>query len=259
MEYNVKQANVIFMEGRHSAAVEIYRELAKGGDSEAAFNYAFCRLFGLGCPIDESEAKSYFFDVVKYDDTSGTRALVIDSEAESELDLESHEYRIKESDDGYIGEVELYWGYWGELSQNPGLSNYLVTYKLKPNESSTYGLAVSSIRISCIVQDESEVLEESKEEQVINEATDAPFYGIWCYASKDQNEAQKVASQLIELGFNAKVYICSEWSNLNQEMWYCVSADSCQTRAEAEIVQQAALDAGYSEAYIKYSGNYIGK
>lgn len=207
----------------------------------------------------QSEAKSIFLDVVKYDDTSGTRALVIDSEAESELDLESHEYRIKESDDGYIGEVELYWGYWGELSQNPGLSNYLVTYKLKPNESSTYGLAVSSIRISCIVQDESEVLEENKEEQVINEVTDAPFYGIWCYASKDQNEAQKVASQLIELGFNAKVYICSEWSNLNQEMWYCVSADSCQTRAEAEIVQQAALDAGYSEAYIKYSGNYIGK
>ena len=72
----------------------------------------------------QSEAKSIFLDVVKYDDTSGTRALVIDSEAESELDLESHEYRINDSDDGYIGEVDCYWEYWGALSQNTGISTY---------------------------------------------------------------------------------------------------------------------------------------
>ena len=60
MDLNVKQVNVIFMEGRHSAAVEMYRELAAEGDAEAAFNYAFCRLFGLGCSVDESEARSFF-------------------------------------------------------------------------------------------------------------------------------------------------------------------------------------------------------
>lgn len=68
------------------------------------------------------------------------------------------------------------------------------------------------------------------------ETGDEPFYGIWCSASKNQNEAQKVADRLTELGFAGQVYISSEWSNLEQEKWYCVSADACKTQAEAENV-----------------------
>ena len=60
MDCDVKTAKVVFMEGRHSAAVAMFRALASEGDAEAAFHYAFCRLFGLGCQVDESEAKSFF-------------------------------------------------------------------------------------------------------------------------------------------------------------------------------------------------------
>lgn len=228
-----------------------------------------CRsMFGTEASWDDlqSDAKCYYYDAVKYVDTFGTRALIIDSEAESEIDLESHEYRIRESHDGYIGEVEVYFGYWGKLSQNPDLSNYLLTYDLKPDDRSKYGLAISSIRITNICQNESDIIEESKAEeskaeeniteQVIVEVQKMPFYGVWCYASKYKNEAQNVAYQLQEIGFNAQVYISSEWSNLNQEIWYCVSADACQTKAEAEAVLRAARNAGYSDAYVKYSGDY---
>ena len=90
------------------------------------------------------------------------------------------------------------------------------------------------------------------------ETGDGPFYGIWCSASKNQNEAQKVADRLTELGFAGQVYISSEWSNLEQEKWYCVSADACKTQGEAEKILQAVQKAGYDDAYVKYSGEYIG-
>ena len=60
MEFGVKRADVIFMEGRHSEAVKMYLALAKEGDADAAFNYGFCRLFGLGCERDPAEARSFF-------------------------------------------------------------------------------------------------------------------------------------------------------------------------------------------------------
>lgn len=60
MEFGVKRADVIFMEGRHSEAVKIYRELAGDGDADAAFNYGFCCLFGLGCRRNLDEARSFF-------------------------------------------------------------------------------------------------------------------------------------------------------------------------------------------------------
>ena len=55
-----------------------------------------------------------------------------------------------------------------------------------------------------------------------------------------------------------EVHISSEWSNLNPEKWYCSSAGTCYTKSEAETVLDAIQAAGYSDAYIKYSGNYIG-
>ena len=60
MESCVKRADVIFMEGRHREAVRMYLDLAREGDADAAFNYGFCRLFGLGCERDFAEAKSFF-------------------------------------------------------------------------------------------------------------------------------------------------------------------------------------------------------
>lgn len=85
-----------------------------------------------------------------------------------------------------------------------------------------------------------------------------PFYGVWCYSSKDMYVAQSKADELSRRGLDGRVYISDEWSNLSQERWYCVSAGEYSTEADAEKVLDAAMDAGFSHAYIKYTGEYIG-
>ena len=85
-----------------------------------------------------------------------------------------------------------------------------------------------------------------------------PFWGVWCYASRDEAEAQKVADELIRIGLEGRVFLSSEWSNLNQENYYCTSASIYSTESEAERVLSMVQDAGYTDAYIRYSGSYIG-
>lgn len=151
------------------------------------------------------------------------------------------------------------------LKKNPELSNYKIIYGLSFDDSSKYGLVISSLRIleieSSVTQMEN--VDSVEVYSVLSETPfpvvqDKPFYGIWCFASKDQWEAQRVADDLKDMGFDGQVYISSEWSNLDPEKWYCASPGACATKSEAEAVLSAAHNAGYSDAYIKYSGNYIG-
>ena len=45
----------------------------------------------------------------------------------------------------------------------------------------------------------------------------APFYGIWCTASKDYAEAESSAHYISRQGYNAQVFVTTDWSNLNSE------------------------------------------
>ncbi len=84
-----------------------------------------------------------------------------------------------------------------------------------------------------------------------------PFYGIWCHASKKLQEAQSYASQLMAQGFSAKVFLTTEWSNLNTEAWYVVSAGVYGTEAMAQNALYSVKNI-YPDAYVKYSGQYRG-
>ena len=99
---------------------------------------------------------------------------------------------------------------------------------------------------------------DNNSDSVTEDTANQPFYGVWCYASKEMHEAQSKADELSSIGLDGRVYISSEWSNLNQERWYCISAGASSTKADAEIVLEAVRKAGYSDAYIKYSGEYAG-
>lgn len=81
------------------------------------------------------------------------------------------------------------------------------------------------------------------------------FYGIWIYASKELNLAQEFAKKFDTDGYKSIVFLTSEWKNLNQDAWYAVSLGIYNSKEDAEstlpIVQKK-----YSDAYIKYSGNY---
>lgn len=84
-----------------------------------------------------------------------------------------------------------------------------------------------------------------------------PFYGIWCFASKKQSEALNAASVVSQKGFDGQVFVTTNWSNLIDEKWYAVSAGVYSTKEEAEAVL-AEVQSIYSDAYIKYSGDWQG-
>ena len=98
-----------------------------------------------------------------------------------------------------------------------------------------------------------------EDEEIIKEAESGneSFYGIWCSAFKDLNDAEKAASKMEADGLEARIFITTEWSDLNSEKWYVLSAGIYDSQADAEdelpYVQQF-----YPKAYIKYSGDYIG-
>ena len=83
------------------------------------------------------------------------------------------------------------------------------------------------------------------------------FYGIWCSASKSEAEAYDYANWLSGYGFAARVFMTTDWSNLNSEPWYVISAGMYYSESDAYAalpsVQQVVTD-----AYVKYSGSYQG-
>ena len=84
-----------------------------------------------------------------------------------------------------------------------------------------------------------------------------PFYGIWCQAAKDLNEAAAYASQIASYGYNAQVFNTADWSNLNSEPWYAVTAGVYYSESDAQAVLPG-VQSVYPDAYIKYSGSYQG-
>lgn len=212
-------------------------------------------LFGTEANLDklQTSEQNGFYDAVKYVDDTETYAIILDAEVDTEHDQESHEYRITEDGDGFIGEVDMFFGYWGELQQDPGYSNYTVTYKLEPNSRSKYGVSVSSIRIKKI-SDSSSENNQDPNQNVSSDVTQykEPFYGVWYAASKDLSEAKRVADKT-----NGHIFVSSDWSNLNKEKWYVVTAAICEYEDKAKAVL-AAVTGEYPDAYIKFTGDYIG-
>ena len=86
-----------------------------------------------------------------------------------------------------------------------------------------------------------------------------PFYGVWVSASKDYDEAQAMADELGSAGCAGSVFVTTDWGNLNPEPWYVVTAGCAQTESEAQSLCERVHNAGYGDAYVKYSGDYIGQ
>ena len=83
------------------------------------------------------------------------------------------------------------------------------------------------------------------------------FYGIWCAAKKSKQEAIAIAKEMVSYGISGQVFYSSDWSNLSNEGWYVVSAGSYYTESDANSALSQVKEY-YSDAYVKYSGNYLG-
>lgn len=123
---------------------------------------------------------------------------------------------------------------------------------------------------TCAIEDYAEELPESIEEFSVNshpisnqsstaaqQSEDTSFYGIWCYGSKEEGEANFYAETLKASGFDARVYVTTDWSNLNTEKFYVVTAGGYSTESEANA-NLTSVQSVCQEAYVKYSGNYMG-
>lgn len=79
------------------------------------------------------------------------------------------------------------------------------------------------------------------------------FWGIWCSASKSEKVAEIAARKVREYGFDAQVFVTTDWENLNRKKYYVVTAGVYQSKEEAEA-QLGTLQEEYPSAYVKYSG-----
>ena len=85
----------------------------------------------------------------------------------------------------------------------------------------------------------------------------SPFYGIWCSASKSYEDMQREAASLTQQGLPAQIFVTTDWSNLNPEFWYVLTAGTYDSEGEAQTAL-AQIQAIRPDAYVKYSGEYIG-
>lgn len=94
--------------------------------------------------------------------------------------------------------------------------------------------------------------------QQTQQAVNAPFYGIWCYGSKEEGDANAYAENLKVQGFDAKVFVTTDWNNLNAEKFYVVTAGVYATESDANAAL-ASVQGICADAYVKYSGDYKGQ
>ena len=107
------------------------------------------------------------------------------------------------------------------------------------------------------LDEEPDVPEQTEEPDEPVAADRAPFYGVWCAASKDYAEAQRYASELTRQGYDGQVFLSTDWSNLNRQPWYVVTAGVYSGRESAEDVLPE-VQRLYSDAYVKYTGSWQG-
>ena len=84
------------------------------------------------------------------------------------------------------------------------------------------------------------------------------FYGIWCDAYKKRTTAQKQAVEYSKYGIDAQVIETTQWSNLNSEKWYVISAGVYETKESANE-NLSKVKEKYPDAYVKYSGDWLGE
>ena len=60
-------------------------------------------------------------------------------------------------------------------------------------------------------------------------------------------------------GLDGDIFVTTDWSNLNSEKWYVVTAGIYYSEEDAKDALPDVKNAGYSGAYVKYTGDYIGE
>ena len=202
----------------------------------------------------------YGYDSRHPDSFTYTRTSTV-QETQGENDTWDTEYRI--SDPGVNGEWMTYSETeFEEIEKNWWADTVLETALCVRSSSGEIDeeqmTASLSETMQIITGDPNVEVTNDSDKQTVQFAGDdsAPFYGIWCAASKDEGLIEDIAIEMRENGLPAEVYITTDWSNLNTERWYVISAGRYASREEAENALPQ-VKKYYNDAYIKYSGECI--
>lgn len=208
--------------------------------------------FGRRAEVSSLNTRGNFlYDVIKMD-LGGERAVRVQTVMEDEGAYEIYDTKVKLENDEYILEKEVYCGYWGYASYNR--SNFKIRYGLRADDQSEYGMSIGWIGIKRLVDEN-----KWSEEEIFEEPEEGGFYGIWVLATKDEGQARQLLEKLCDMGFEAELHISSEWRDLNQEKWYVVTTGRYETEEEANYDLPRVKDAGFAGAYIKFTGDYMGR
>ncbi len=83
-----------------------------------------------------------------------------------------------------------------------------------------------------------------------------PFYGVWINAFKKEADAKVLVKELTDKELPAFCVYSCDWENLNKEPYYCVTVGKSASESEAKSYMDDAKKAGYSSAYVKYTGKH---
>ncbi len=100
--------------------------------------------------------------------------------------------------------------------------------------------------------------DEDRNYDAYNKGDDDGFYGVWVAASKNREDAGAVVEKLSADWKEAGIVYSPDWEELGKKAMYCVTAQRCGSEEEAERVLEAVKEAGYRDAYVKYSGSRRG-
>lgn len=79
------------------------------------------------------------------------------------------------------------------------------------------------------------------------------FYGVWCGASKNEDELANIFEMLDKATFSPVIENTDEWAELGSESWYMVSAGKYNSEAEANADLPRVKEL-FPNAYVKYTG-----
>ena len=150
---------------------------------------------------------------------------------------------------GYSGSTYLYETSYVEPEEYTGPTSAFHLFKVSKTD-----LRKTEMTTETKEETEPSESENMKQEEVVLKT---PFYGIWVLGTKDESEAIKEVGRLKSHQLPAGVYLTTDWSNLNKEPWYVVSSGEFATKEEANIALEKVQAAGYKDAYIKYTGDYL--
>lgn len=144
-------------------------------------------------------------------------------------------------------------GHWSYIHD---ISTFVISYEFTENADAEYGISLTGIHIERIGKETPNEYDESDFDYAVDES----FYGIWIGASKNEDEANEILEKARDNGFeNARVLLSTDWEKLNSDPYYVVTAGTYNSKEDANAELDSVKLAGFTGAYVKDTGEYIGE